>query len=581
MRTDSNPKYTTPGRDPRLLRTSAMELARRSLKGNFVYPILGLIAVTGTHVAGDHAAACGAGVALLALLGGLRFFHARGFEARYDRIGERAVREFLVLTALLSAAFSILGAAIICHYGTSQEALLAFVFCAGTSAAGTSSLSVRRPVHLTFLACIHTPLYVAAYAVWGIQEIHLLAGFAVFTIFLARDGKFAREAYHGLIAAQEEAERANRAKGRFLSAMGHELRTPLNGILGFAGLLEKQFYGPLNAKQLEYVRTIDASGNHLLGLIDDLLDIGKIDSGAVKLDCAPVPARMLLETAEAMVDNAAREKNIEIDVHAASDLIVWADVRRGRQILVNLLSNAIKFTPEGGRIVVRAEAHTESFFKITVRDTGVGINAAEQDKVFNEFYQTDHARDAALGGSGIGLGIARSLVELHGGGIGVQSAPGSGSLFWFTLPVYAPDGAEPEVAAEAESSKDDMPANRRILVAEDNATNLALILEVLSIYGHKVEVARNGREAVALAEKTGPALILMDVRMPILDGLEATRQIRKMDGFKCTPIVALSASVDAESVKASLDAGCDVHIAKPVTVAKLMEVLRDHLPKEK
>ena len=253
---------------------------------------------------------------------------------------------------------------------------------------------------------------------------------------VARDITIAKGMELRLKSTKEAAEEANRAKSRFLSLMSHELRTPLTGINGFSGLLQKEHYGALNEKQLQYVQNIDKSGKHLLDLITDLLDVSKIDSGVIELELEEVPIDVLLETVHTMVARQAEEKGMSISVLTEPGLTALGDVRRCRQVLLNLLNNAIKFTPHGGHITASMTQHGASFVKVSVSDMGPGIEKADQENIFSEFYQSDHVRDAALGGSGIGLAIARRLVELHCGEIGVECGLDRGSTFWFTLPVW-------------------------------------------------------------------------------------------------------------------------------------------------
>lgn len=229
-------------------------------------------------------------------------------------------------------------------------------------------------------------------------------------------------------------EEANRTKSRFLSSISHELRTPLNGILGFTDLLRGQFFGKLNEKQLDYINQIDNSGNHLLALINDLLDITKIDSGAMALEPEVIDTENLIQSILSMMSIQFKKKNIPLSYSlepATSSLV--ADLRKCKQIMFNLLSNALKFTPESGRVSIKI-SRIGSWVKTEVSDTGIGIEKDKIAHLFSEFYQVDKARDEQLGGTGIGLALTRRLVELHKGEIGVESEPGKGSTFWFTLP---------------------------------------------------------------------------------------------------------------------------------------------------
>ena len=369
----------------------------------------------------------------------------------------------------------------------------------------------------------------------------------------------------------------DRQKGQFLSSMSHELRTPLNAILGFSDLLAGQHFGSLNEKQIEYVNHIEISGKHLLDLITDILDIAKIDAGTMDLqmeECLPME---ILSAVMSLIKPQLEKKRLQlvpsIDPSITS---MVCDIRKVKQILVNLLSNAIKFTPENGRIEVKIfnEGHAT---KIEISDTGIGIAVEDQEKVFDEFYQLDPARDEALGGTGIGLALARRLVELHGGKIGVESEKGKGSTFWFTLPDRSLAETKGDVQKNDIADETGYPSNNRILVAEDNPANLAMVLDMLSIHDHEVFVAKNGEEAVDLAQSSNPELILMDIRMPVMDGLEATRRLRAQPGFSDIPIIALTASVGNESREKYLETGFTDHLPKPVKSKELFSMLKRYL----
>ncbi|MGI8908572.1 MAG: ATP-binding protein [Candidatus Sumerlaeaceae bacterium] len=371
---------------------------------------------------------------------------------------------------------------------------------------------------------------------------------------------------------------ANRHKSRFLSSMSHELRTPLNAILGFTDLLRGQFFGPLNEKQLDYTRQLEKSGKHLLALINDLLDITKIDAGAMELATETFHPRECIDATVSMLSTQLRAKHLEAAI--VTDPAVQhmsGDLRKCKQIMLNLLSNAIKYTPEHGRITIRTEP-CDGSLKISVIDTGIGIEPAEQEKVFSEFHQADRVRDEQLGGTGIGLALTKRLVELHGGKIGVTSKPGEGSTFWFTLPLDDIDSENWHQDSSGSMVAVTRPQQRRILVAEDNEANISLMTDMLTVQGHEVLIARDGQQAVDMAVQHRPDLILMDLRMPVMDGLEATRRLRAMNDFRDTPILVVTASAGSEAKELCLAAGCTAHLAKPIQTRELFAALETYLP---
>jgi two-component system, NarL family, sensor histidine kinase EvgS len=411
--------------------------------------------------------------------------------------------------------------------------------------------------------------------VWALASLLIFAVGSTFVWSLTLN-KEVKQRTLELMGAKEEAEAANRAKSAFLSGMSHELRTPLNAILGYSDLLRGLFFGPLNEKQLSYVSQISESGKHLLALITDLLDMTKIEAGKMHLHLESFPPQQLFNASLELMKPKIQEKQFEIKSTVDPALEnMTGDLRKCKQIMLNLLSNAVKYTPEKGKIEVRATKH-DNYIRITVSDTGMGISKEDQTKIFSEFEQVNRVRDEALGGTGIGLALTRRLVELHGGEIGVDS-DSNGSTFWVTLPLKM---LRPEEKDNPKQSTQLTPLasnSRRILVVEDNEVNLSMLLDMLHIHNHQVLVARNGQEAIDLAVANDPELILMDIRMPVMDGLEATRRLRKMNKFSKVPIIALTASVGDESREKCLEAGCSEHLAKPIESKELFETMGQYL----
>jgi PAS domain S-box-containing protein len=379
-----------------------------------------------------------------------------------------------------------------------------------------------------------------------------------------------------LSQANIELANAARLKDKFLANMSHELRTPLNGILGMSDMLNEQFFGPLNEKQLTYVAEIGKSGRHLLSLISDLLDTAKIDAGTMELVLGQVAIYEIIITSINLLKSQFKSKNLQVNTIFDSTLpIMLLDTRKCKQIMLNLLFNAIKYTAKNGWIKVHAYQDS-SMLKVVVSDNGIGIESNELNKIFSEFHQADKVRDQELGGTGIGLALTRRLVELHGGEIGVESEPNKGSSFWFTIPIKNQLQLTQDTQEE-KSNVANYPSNHRILVAEDNEVNLMTVLDMLSVHDHQVAVAKNGQEAIDLAQTHKPELILMDIRMPVMNGIEATKRLRTMSQFKDTPIIALTASTGEGAEEQQIVAGCTAHLSKPIVTKELFAVLKEYL----
>jgi PAS domain S-box-containing protein len=380
-------------------------------------------------------------------------------------------------------------------------------------------------------------------------------------------------------------EEALKAKDAFLANMSHELRTPLTAILGLSELLTTQAYGDLNERQQKYLTTIEQSGQHLLALINDILDLAKAGAGKLDLMLEMVVVEDVCQASLAFIRTIAEKKNVQVAyVQVDQNLVVAADARRLRQILINLLNNAVKFTPQGGQVSLVVEPDEEAgVLSFTVYDTGIGISAEDKGKLFQPFTQLDSGLDREFEGSGLGLALVHRLVDLHQGSIAVESEgiPGKGSKFIVKLPwkgdlIASKIKAGLYTGGEGGEIKDGMfDARQRgvILLAEDNEANRLTIVEYLRKTGYEVIEACNGQEAVDLAKAYSPDLIVMDIFMPVMDGLAAIQSLRQVEGFAKTPILALTALVMPEDKERCLKAGADEVLTKPVH----LRVLTDRL----
>lgn len=393
-----------------------------------------------------------------------------------------------------------------------------------------------------------------------------------------------------LLRTNQELARATRLKDEFLANMSHELRTPLNAVLGMAEGLKEQVFGHLNIRQVDAVDIISKSGSHLLELINDVLDLAKIEAGQVILNCGTVSISSLVQSSVSLIKQQAAKKRICLEVEIASDLpLLSLDGRRMRQVLVNLLANAVKFTPEQGQIRLSVSRTSPSLVKsqnsqngdtlqIVIRDTGIGIASENISQLFEPFIQIDSSLDRQYEGTGLGLSLVKRIVELHGGEVSVSSEVGVGSCFTVELPCVFADlqSVDTFSSSVASSMRSSMPGEEliSILIAEDNNANIQALTSYFNAKGYKVLLAKTGQQVVDLARSEKLDIVLMDIQMPGMDGLEAIRQIRAMPQLAGLPIIALTALAMMGDRERCLQAGANEYLSKPVKLHQLVDKIQ-------
>ncbi len=384
-----------------------------------------------------------------------------------------------------------------------------------------------------------------------------------------------------LRATNAALEQANRLKDEFLASMSHELRTPLNAVLGLTESLQEEVYGEINPEQAKALNVIEESGRHLLNLINDILDLSKIGAGKLNLDIQPISVENVVVASTRFIKETATKKQITISTSIAPETtIVNADQRRLKQMLVNLLSNAVKFTNPGGKIGLDIYGNKETnVIHFTVWDTGIGIAKSDLQKLFRPFTQLDSKLSRRYSGTGLGLTLVQRMAEMHGGSISVESTPGEGSRFTISLPWHLPDTTPPPGIPVNTIDGKITPAKKlaRILLVEDSFVNMQMILIYLQKMGYDVIVAHTGTEALEMVEQYHPDLVLMDIQMPEMDGLEATRRIRLNPETKRLPIIALTALAMPGDRERCIAAGANDYLSKPISLKKLTHTIQKHL----
>ncbi len=462
-------------------------------------------------------------------------------------------------------------------------ALSTMLMMTGISAGGLATLAPSRTLHNSFQWGLWGPALVAALLPAPHRSgFFLPVIFSIFLAYLLVSGKQYHRKYLAdlrreadLERARSVAEAASKAKSAFVANISHEIRTPLNGVLG---MLELSLLDNMPPSQRETLESAHTSAQSLLGLLNDLLDFSKIEAGRMELERVDFDVRDVINGVMSLFQSQADIKGIQLLANVEGHLpAVSGDPTRLRQVLINLVGNALKFTHEGEvALEVRATAAKAGEVAFAIRDTGIGIPPDKQALIFDAFSQADNATTRKYGGTGLGLAICQRLTQLMGGALTVESTPGSGSVFRFTLKF------EPAIHPVARTVKQETVTLRplRILVAEDNLVNQKVTCGLLRRHGHQAEIAANGAEAVAAFLAGHYDVILMDVQMPVMGGYEATREIRSQERGRLIPIVGLTANASENDRRLCLESGMTDYVSKPFKWDTLATVLAKHLEKQ-
>lgn len=394
--------------------------------------------------------------------------------------------------------------------------------------------------------------------------------------------KRVRERTEELRIANAHLARSAKAKDEFLASMSHELRTPLTSILGISEILLDRLEGPLANTPRKLLKTIEESATHLLALISDILDVAKLEAGKMTLIWDQVPVGQLCEASLRLIRQSAQNKGITISSNIDPDVpTIRGDARRLKQLLVNLLSNAVKFTPEGGSIGLEVEGDpAEKQVRFSVWDTGIGIEDKQRMKLFKPFVQLDSKLSREYSGTGLGLALVYRMARLHGGRVSVESTPGTGSLFSVMLPwdpalhAHPAMDGKPSAPEDTDTTAEPSAPGLTVLLAEDDEAIMFMLTDYLNTAGYQVISAQDGVEAVAVAQQTPPDIVLMDIQMPRMDGLQAIRLLREDPAFRKIPIIALTALAMPGDRERCLEAGADDYLGKPVGLKELDQTIQ-------
>ncbi|MGD9264610.1 MAG: response regulator [Lysobacterales bacterium] len=577
-----------------LQKASALELARRSLVGAPVYTIISLIMLVGSPMLMDYGWWSAGEAALLVMLGGIRVWFALGFEDRYAKIGEQAVVQFNILTAIQSLTLGVLAGMVIWQYWADREVMLTIALSAGCIAAGTSALSVRHSAQVIFTACVLVPFGVAVLLVGGLAKALLIVGFLVLMAFLVQDGGQARGAYFqhlkdnysDMINGRRLAVESQ-ARNEFMRKIGHDVRAPVNSIIGMAALLLDERLPP---KAREYAQAIQESSSDLLGLIGNIPGVIRTDLHESGNDSPETSLNDSIQNVVNLYAVEATNKGIEFSSNLGEfpqDLLS-SSAGQLEQVLANLLANAVTFT-ERGSIDIHSSCNLLKdgtvLAEFSITDTGIGIPVEYLETIFDPFKPSLPGVSGRPGGNGLGLPLCKGLVEVMGGEISIDSNQGEGTNVRFTIRIELDPSCQGATKARGvdilrDAGKEVATRNlseeypHRILIVDDDDIHRQIMRVQLNKFGYEVDEAADGEEAIAAVMTHEYDLIFMDLLMPNMGGIEATHWIReRFDENHGVRIVALTSDATLDAQQKSIQAGMASFVTKPASIEDIQSIL--------
>ncbi|MDJ0738607.1 MAG: ATP-binding protein [Gammaproteobacteria bacterium] len=576
------------------------DLGQQGLPGSLLYTAIWLLVIGVTSLAADHPALAWSGLLLLTLPGGVRLLLGLRFDHWYPRNPHLWRRAYWTSVICLAAVWGLLVANLIWHYHAAWPAMMASFATAGIVAGGTISLSTHRRLQQAYIITLLLPPALAGLATADGDAMLMGMLFALNIAFLLTIGvkldrsywenlgnlRLLKQRATELEEARARAEDADRAKGQFVAKVSHELRTPLNGLIGTLDMLRQT---DVPARRARYQEIMSRSADLLLQRINELLDFSKMEAGKLTLESIPMCAADVVRDCVSLLQDSAQAKGLTLraDLPPAPPDCVTGDPGRLTQVLLNLVANAIKFTPRGTVVVsLRQQRPDPDHVRCTfvVEDPGIGIPADAQARIFDSFAQADDSTTREYGGTGLGLAVSHDLVRLMGGELGVDSEPGRGSRFAFTLTL--PFADRPLPAAQAAGGAVDAGANPtlglRVLLAEDNPINQVIMQEMLEMLGCSCDVVGDGQACIDRYHADDFDVILMDCDMPGVDGCEAAQRIAAENpggDRPDVPIIAVTAFTDDSNRRRARDAGMQGFITKPFVLEDLNHVLGTLAPR--